>query len=283
MARKETWAKGDAVRRIFLTLLLVLAGVTGCMVTPAAAPESAPQEPAIRSDGLAPVVRGTDDLVRWPEAAAPAAQPAPPKPAAQVRVDEKARTVRIPARFTGARGMVEWLLSAGGKHPATSVLVTDCPVRDVAAALAKIGLAAGVRPQPVGEDRARLPVGRLPGDEVLIFEVVVRDAAGKETRTPAAEFLSRRADGPPLTAGDGMWVYVGPQMVREGDAEILVTEFSGSLATTNLLDSSAIIYWSPSSHGEAAPYASAFYASELPTEAGRPCEVQVGVMVICVP
>ena len=267
--------------RAGLVLLAVLAALSGCMAMPAAAPGTAPQEPAIRSDGLAPVVRGTDDLVRRPEAAGP--QPAPPKPAAPVRVDEKARTVRIPARFTGAHGMVEWLLSAGGKHPATSVLVTDCPVRDVAAALAKIGLAAGVRPQPVGEDRARLPVGRLSSDEVLIFEVIVRDAAGKETRMPAAGFLSRRTDGPPLAGGDGTWVYVGPQMVREGDAEILVTEFSGGLATTNLLDSSAIIYWSSSSHGEAAPYVSAFYASELPTEAGRPCEVQVGVMEICVP
>jgi hypothetical protein len=267
---------------IFLTLFLVLAGLSGCMATPAAAPEPAPPEPAIRSDGLAPVVRGTDDVVRRPEAAGP--QPAPPKPAAQVRVDEKARTVRIPARFTGARGMVEWLLSAGGKHPATSVLVTDCPVRDVAAALAKIGLAAGVRPQPVGEDRARPPVGRrASADEVLFITVVVREAAGKETRTPAAGFLSRRTDGPPLAGGDGMWVYVGPQIVREGDAEILVTEFSGSLATTNLLDSSAIIYWSPASHGEAAPYVSAFYASELPTEAGRPCEVEIGVMDLGVP
>jgi len=265
--------------RAGLVLLAVLAALSGCMATPAAAPETAPQEPAIRSDGLAPVVRGTDDLVRRPEAGCFP----PPKPAAPVRVDEKARTVRIPARFTGARGMVEWLLSAGGKHPATSVLVTDCPVRDVAAALAKIGLPAGVRPQPVGEDRARLPVGRLSSDEVLIFEVVVRDAAGKETRTTPAGFLSRRADGPPLAGGDGTWVYVGPQMVREGDAEILVTEFSGGLVTTNLLDSSAIIYWSPSSHGEAAPYVSAFYASELPTEAGRPCEVQIGVMEICVP
>jgi len=222
--------------RAGLVLLAVLAALSGCMATPAAAPGPAPQEPAIRSDGLAPVVRGTDDLVRQPEAAGQ--QPAPPKPAAQVRVDEKARTVRIPARFTGARGMVEWLLSAGGKHPATSVLV---------------------------------------------FEVVVRDAAGKETRTPAAEFLSRRADGPPLAGGDGAWVYVGPQIVREGDAEILVTEFSGGLVTTNLLDSSAMIYWSPSSHGEAAPYASVFYASELPTAAGQPCEVQIGVMEIGVP
>lgn len=281
MACTETWAKGDAVRRIFLTLLLVLAGLSGCMATPAAAPGPAPQAPAIRSDGLAPVVRGTDDLVRRPEAAGP--RPAPPKPAAQVRVDEKARTVRIPARFTGARGMVEWLLSAGDKHPATSVFVTDSSVRDVAAALAKIGLAAGVRPQWVGDDRARPPAGRLSSDEVLIFEVVVRDAAGKETRTPAAGFLSRRTDGPPLAAGDGTWVYVGPQILREGDAEILVTEFSGGLATTNLLDSSAMIYWSPSSHGEAAPYVSAFYASELPTVAGRPCEVQIGVMEICVP
>ncbi|MBM4019747.1 MAG: hypothetical protein FJ288_15735 [Planctomycetes bacterium] len=244
---------------------------------------------AVRDDRFAPVVRGTDDLVPpVPAAAAPLphgrGSDTPAAPVPPVRVDEKARSVRIPARFTGARGVVERLLSAEGKHRGLSVLVTECSVRDVAAALEKMGLLPGVRPEAVGEDRARPPVGRRSSsDEVFFITVVVRDAEGKEARTPAARFLSRRADGPPLTADDGWWVYVGPQVLSEGGAEILVTEFSGSVVTTNLRDSSAVIYWSPPPGGEAAPYVSAFYASAAPTEAGRPCEVEICVMDIGVP
>jgi hypothetical protein len=267
MVPNETWAKGEAVRRIFLTLLLVLAGLSGCMAPPEAVPPEA-IAPAAR-DSLMPIVRGTDDVMEKPPATLAAAPPAAPqKPAAPVRVDEKARTVRIPARFTGARGVVEWLLAAGGKHPVTSIFVTDASVRDIAAALARTGLAAGSRPQPAGEDRARPPAGHP-----VEINVMVRDAGGPETRIPAARFLSRRSGGDPL--GDGAWIYVGPQVIREGDANILVTEFSGSVATTDLRDSSAMIYWVPGPGGDTALYFSAYYASNVPISAGTACEIEV--------
>jgi hypothetical protein len=261
--------KGETMRRFGLTSFLMLGALCGCM----ARPEAAPTGPAARDDQsrgerLTPIVRGTDDAA--PRAApSPAAKPGAARPTAAVRVDEKARTVRIPARFTRATGVVEWLLSAGAAHPSTSVLVTDCSVRDVAAALAKIGLASGTRPQPAGEDRAGPPSGAA-----VAIDIIVKDAAGKDLRTAASRLLSARSDGPPL--GDGAWIYVGPQAVREGDSQIVVTEFSGSLISTNLRDASAMIYWAAKIPGNSAPYLSAYYASSaaLPGGGGA-CEIEI--------
>jgi hypothetical protein len=257
------------MRRFGLTGLLILGALCGCKTPPAAAPAmpTAGAE-APRDERLAPAVFGTDE-VRPHAPPASAAKPAAAKPAPAIRVDQKARTVRIPARFTRATGVVEWLLSAGAAHPATSVLVTDCPVRDVAGAMAKIGLMSGKRPQLVGEDRARPPTG-----SAVAIDIVVRDGAGKESRIPASRFLSTRSDGPPL--GEGAWIYVGPQAVREGDSQIVVTELSGSLVTTNLRDSSGAIYWTPKTSGESESYVSACYASTsaLPNGGGA-CEVEI--------
>ena len=255
--------------RFGLLFLLVLGALGGCMTPREAAPaKPVAREEAPRNERLAPVVLGTEDV--GPRApAARAAKPAAGSPAPAVRVDEKARTVRIPARLTRATGVVEWLLSAGAAHPTTSVLVTDCSARDVAAGLAKIGLAGGTRPQMAGEERAKLPSG-----PAVAIDIVIKDAAGKESRIPASRFLSARSDGPPL--GEGAWVYVGPQEVREGESSIIVTELSGSLVTTNLRDSSAVIYWAPKTAGDPAPYVSASYASNavLPGGGGA-CEVEI--------
>jgi len=260
------WVRAMGVVCVFVAITVV--ALCGCMMPPAAAPAA----PAVRSEAprderLAPVVRGTDDVPRTRPA--PAAGPAAAKPAAAVRADEKARTVRIPARFTRATGVVEWLLSAGAAHPTTSVLVTDCPVGNVAEAMAKIGLAGGTRPQWVGDDRARPPAGTA-----VTIGIVVKDAAGKESRIPAGRFLSADSGGQPL--GEGAWIYVGPQTVREGDSQIVVTDLSGSLITTNLRDSSAMVYWVAKGGSDPAPYVSAYYASgaALPG-GGEVCEVEV--------
>ena len=251
-------------------LVLALAFLAGCMWS--AAPEVLPL-PAPKTAGgdrLTPIVRGTEDLGEplQPVAPKPAAAPAKAPPA--VRIDEKASTVRIPARLTHVKGVVEWVLSCGERHRAMSVLVTDCTVRDVTAALAKVGLQAGERPQAVGEDRARAPKGAA-----VVVEVAFKDDMGKETRVPAAKFLSARSDGDPL--GEGAWVYVGPLVIREGEAEILVTDFSGSLVSTNLRDSSAMISWvSKAASAEPATFVTAYYTSTFASPAeGDSCELVI--------
>ena len=242
----------------------MLALLTAITAVGATAPKEQPSPAA--GDNLAPIVIGTDEadpLRKTPKEAPPAK---PKRPLDPIRVDEQARSVRLPVRFSQASGAVEWLLSAGQTHQRMSVLVTDQPAKAVAAALAKAGLPAGTPPLLVGEDRVRPPKG-TPVD----VDVVVARADGTEIRYPASLFIAASPVGDP--AAEGQWVYVGPPVAREGEAEILVTALSGSLVTTNLRDSSALVYWVPEKTEE---FARTFYVSGVPLPAeGFSCDLEI--------
>ena len=257
-ARSEGPSRGARAGAI---VFVVLAAI---MAAGATTPNE--QSPPPPGDNLAPIVVGTDeaDSLRKPPKEAPPAKAArPPKP---IRVDEKARSVRLPMRFSQASGAVEWLLSSGEKHQRMSVFVTDQPAKAVASALAKAGLPAGTPPLRVGEDRVRPPKG-TPVD----VDVVVARADGTEIRYPASLFIATSSVGEP--AADGQWVYVGPPVAREGEAEILVTALSGSLVTTNLRDSSALVYWVPE---KTEGFVRTFYVSGVPLPAeGFSCELEI--------
>ena len=184
-------------------------------------------------------------------------------------VDEKARTVRIPVKTSLKPGVLEWLLSSGVKHAGMSMCVTDASPRDVAEALARIGLVAGTHPQAAGDDRVRAPKGQ----RVEVFLSLLGPRGSGPRLVPAAGLLSAKAGGEPLAAG--AWVYAGPQVVRDGDAEVNVTDLSGSLITTNLRDSSAVIYWVPAAFDAAAPYDAAFYASRQAPPAGQAAVLEI--------
>jgi len=249
------------IARVGAIVLVLLAAITAAGAT---APKDAPSP--LAGDNLAPILMGTDEARaprKAPKEAPPTKPERPPKP---IRVDTKARSVRLPVRFSQASGAVEWFLSSGEKHPRMSVFVTDQPAKAVAAALAKAGLPAGTPPLRVGEDRVRPPKG-TPVD----VDVVVARADGTEIRYPASLFIATSSVGEP--AADGQWVYVGPPVAREGDAEILVTALSGSLVTTNLRDSSALVYWVPE---KTEGFVRTFYVSGVPLPAeGFSCELEI--------
>ncbi|MGB2755839.1 MAG: YdjY domain-containing protein [Phycisphaerae bacterium] len=242
-------------------MLALLGAITSAGAT---APKEGAPPPA--GDNLAPILLETDEadpLRKAPKEAPPAKAERPPKP---IRVDEEARSVRLPVRFSQASGAVEWFLSSGEKHQRMSVFVTDHPAKAVAASLAKAGLPAGTAPLLVGEDRVRPPKG-TPVD----INVVVTRADGTEIRYPASLFIATSSVGEP--AADGQWVYVGPPIAREGEAEILVTALSGSLVTTNLRDSSALVYWVPE---KTEGFVRTFYVSGMPLPAeGFSCELEI--------
>ncbi len=144
------------------------------------------------------------------------------------------------------------------------MFVTECSPREVAEALAKIGLSAGQRPQAAGDDPVRPP----SGESVRISFVAGPDKA----EVSADNLLSAKAGGEAVQGN--AWVYVGPQVVREGETEVNVTDLTGGLITTNLRDSSALVYWVPSAAAPS-PYAPAFYGSKDAPKAGA-----TGVLVI---
>jgi hypothetical protein len=176
-----------------------------------------------------------------------------------VRVDPKTHTVEVPVRLTRAEGVVEWLLSAGGKHPRTSVLSARCPVRALARALEAAGLAAGRPPAPVGDDAARPPEG--PSVRLTLR---FRAPDGGPKRIPAEALLAAAPDGTPVP--DGRWVYVGPQALADG--KVLLAELSGSLVTTALRDTSAMVYWVPAAPDDGPRYVKAYYARPKAVPAG---------------
>ena len=223
-----------------------------CFAAAAPAAETRPKEPRTRLDRFKPLILETDDL-RTIRKVEKAGDGDAAKPAAKIQVDAKTRTVRIPVAPTRTRGAVEWLLTACGKHPAASVLVTARAAAEVSAAFAKAGFEAGTRPRPVGSDRARPPSG-----SAVEITLLAKPLGGKVTRIPAARLLASKSDGTPL--GPGRWVYVGPQRIGDGTDSVLVTELSGSLATTNIRDASAIVYWVPEDR-DPEPYVRACYAS----------------------
>jgi len=228
--------------------MAVLVMLSSCLA--AAAAETRPEAPRSRLDRFKPLILETDDLrtVGKAEKTGDAAKAGP-----AIHVDAKTGTVRIPVTPTRTRGVVERLLSARGKHPASSVLVTPYSAAEVAAAFAKAGFEAGARPVPVGDDRARPPSGKA-----VEVALLATSSGGKMGRIPAARLLASKSDGTPL--GPGRWVYVGPQTVGGKTDRILVTGLSGSVATTDLRDLSAIIYWVPRTADRQA-YARACYAS----------------------
>jgi len=247
----------------FLGLALAVSAATGAAPDGAApegtAPEGKPSSDE-RSDEsnsgyghLKPLLMEAEPLAPLPGKRRGGDSPAPADAAATpaVRVDPKTHTVRAPVHVTHARGVVEWLLSAGERHAETSVLLARCPVRALARALEQAGLAEGGPPQPVGEDAARPPAG-----PAVRLTLVFAGAEGAPTRLPAEDLLAAGSDGTALPPG--RWVYVGPRTVADG--QILLAELSGSLVTTALRDTSAMIYRVPASSPGKPLYVKAYYA-----------------------
>jgi hypothetical protein len=253
------------VSAVLMALALGCGGPKAEPLPRSATPPRAPaREDPSPPDAMAPILLGTLDEGH-PRPAATPTTASPAKAGPRVEVDEKSRVVRIPVRVSLKAGVVEWLLSSGERHAGMSVFVTDCPAGEVAEALAKIGLSVGQRPQTSGDDRVRPPTGEA------VRVSFIAGSGGVET--PAESLISSQSGGPPLQAGS--WVYVGPQIIREGDTEVNVTHLAGGLVTTNLRDSSALIYWVPAKADEASPYAAAFYGSKA-----APQPDMTGVLII---
>jgi hypothetical protein len=213
-------------------------------------PEALSSEPSKAPGRLSPLVVTVDEIAKG--------QPKPAEPPlAPIEVDEKARMVRVPVTFTQARGAVEWLLVSGPKHATASVLTTGCSSKALAEALARLGLADGVRPGRTGAGEVTPPQGTA-----VEIDVVLRTAEGRRMRIPASLFFSQVSGGEPV--GRGKWVYVGQEVVSERDAQISITDLEGGLVATDLRSPSAMIYWVPDAADAGAPAARPCYASNFP-------------------
>jgi len=249
-----------------LAIGLGLGGVVGAGApaaeTPTDAPPSSdtPAAPAVYRH-LKPLVVEQHDL--RPFTGGKQARPSRPAETDRwppIEVDAASHTVRVPVRPTGAKGVVEWLLAASGKHAGLAVLVTDWPARAVADAMGRAGLKEGAHPVPVDEDAARAPKGAA-----LELDLVGRGADGRVIRIAADRLLAATSDGKPVAPG--RWVYAGPATLDDG--KVLLSGLSGSVVTTHLRDTTAMIYWVPDQADGSIHYVKALYARPgmVPAEA----------------
>ncbi len=212
---------------------------------------------------------GFEPLIVDPTAPARASAETPPTPAERPstppseapkapapEVDKVARTVRIPVELTGAEGVIEWILGTARAPKASTILVTPCRAQAVADALAAIGLAKGTPPEARGDGPPGPPSG--PSLELSL----VWHTKEKPGLLPATRLFAPSPDG--RDAGPGRWVYAGPATVREGEATLLVASVSGSLVTTNLRDTSALIYWVPGPGEPGLEALRTWYAAKAP-------------------
>jgi acylphosphatase len=156
-------------------------------------------------------------------AATVAAEPAPePKAAApaSVTVDEKARTVTIPAVVAKQgkyeevlKGAIEYLVVAQGGRDYETVFTTPATVQQIYDALLKIGLRPGT---PPGAD---MPA---KGPPVNVFAEYEQD--GKKVRRPADEFLAYLKDGKPVEPKP--WFFTGSSLTFDPETNKNVIQAS---------------------------------------------------------
>lgn len=165
------------------------------------------------------------------------AAPAPPAPAPTPTVDEKARTVTVPAvaakqgTYDVLKGAIEYALVAKGGKEYESLFVTPCTAQDLNDALLKIGLKAG---RPATDDAP--PRGR----PVRVF--VECEQSGKTVRRPIDAFLAyiKAPDKPvePLP-----WTFTGSSKGFDPAAgkEVLQASVTQSLIGLHYNDSTPLV------------------------------------------
>lgn len=171
-----------------------------------------PQPPPVRPAGEA---RSKTDLKKQAEAAAGGAPPAEPgAPPIEridefrlkigpVRVDRKARTVRVPGKLNMDAGILEYFAVASGGKLHESVLEIDGQPSFVHLGLVLIGLDHS-KYRPV---KGRMPELAKPGDRMRMWVEWQDPKDGKARREPAEHFLyNRRKNGAPEPRD---WIFEG--------------------------------------------------------------------------
>ena len=171
--------------------------------------------------------------------------PSPPKPADKPRtifIDKDARRLTLSGRFTGTAGAIELAAcTTAGKDFLAAVLL-DASAPEIAAAMKSLGFAPGK--VPVADPKtafASAPEGESV-DLFLEWDLSVRNRT-LPYRVHAEElFWDRAAD---RTLPLAHWLYAGGARVRDqtSDSEMFTADLSGSVATINPLDTSALFYY----------------------------------------
>jgi len=178
-------------------------------------------------------------------ASAPATAPpqSPEKPKSKtIETDKEARRLTVMGQFIGASGVIELGACAKGGKTYLASVVLDARPSEIAEAMKALGFEPGQVPTV---DLKNGTASAPQGPKVIIYvewETALRE--GKVVRRIRLEHLFWERAGDRLLP-DSPWLYAGGQRVRaEGsDSELFTADLSGSVATTNRLDTSALFYY----------------------------------------
>ncbi len=156
--------------------------------------------------------------------------------AQQPVVDEKARTVTVPAtvvkqgRYEQLKGAIEYILVASGGKDYETVFATECAPAAIHQALLRIGLTAG-KPAADGQPPQGKPVRIL----------LVYDHGGKSVSRPADECVAYRKTGKPLAPGT--WTFTGSTTGFDpaADKQVLQASVTRSLVGLHHTDASPLL------------------------------------------
>ena len=159
----------------------------------------------------------------------------PARPAARIVVDEKARTVTVPAAVAKQavhdvlKGAIEYVLVAQGGKDYETVFATEFPAGEIYAALTKIGLSPG---SPAAEDAP--PKGK-PVEILVVYK-----AGGTERRRPVDEFVTHIKTKRPLSAAP--WTFTGSATTTDPESgkQVRQASLTGSIIGLHYSDPSPL-------------------------------------------
>jgi len=140
----------------------------------------------------------------------------------EIRIDKNERSLSLPAEVNQRQGLLEYLLVRIGGKTHESLLRTKVEPYHLQVAFLLLGLAPTDKPLAFQGDPER-PRGK----PVQIF-ISYRDAAGREMRVKAEEWVARKSGETVQPAGRLEWVYTGSAVVNGR----LIAQNEGSIIAT---------------------------------------------------
>ncbi len=252
-----------------LVVAFVARGVLGQDVEPEAPlvrEVSRPEGPAVpprspTADSAVPAVKPV------------AGKPAPEAPTDDLVIDRQGQRLTIAGTMTGTTGLIELGATSNARRTFLAAVKVSVPPSRIVEAMKALGVEPGQVPvADVASQTATEPKGRRVR-LILHWDTEV-DGGTMPRQAPLEHLFWNRSRGEPLP--ESSWVYAGGSAVGGDDpgGTLFVGDLSGSVATINRMDTSALFYYG----GPAASGMSWYANTNLAVKGGMACRLEVLVL-----
>jgi len=212
-----------------------------------------------------------------PAPAAPAVEPAAgtsaPGATGDLVIDRQGQRLTIAGTITGTTGLIELGATSNARRTFLAAVKVSAPPSRIAEAMKALGVESGQVPvADVASQTATEPKGRRVR-LILHWDAEV-DGGTVPRQAPLEHLFWNRSRGEPLP--ESSWVYAGGSTVGRDDlgGTLFVGDLSGSVATINRMDTSALFYYG----GPVGSAASWYANTNLTVKDGMACRLEVLVL-----